>query len=93
MAASSAACAALETPGLIHRLVLIGAFVRVHATSPWLKPVMNVLFGSRLWGPRPWTLHLSSLYPSRTPTDFGAYRAQLTANLGEPGRIDALRRC
>jgi pimeloyl-ACP methyl ester carboxylesterase len=71
--------------------VLIGGFVRAHAANTLLKPLMNVLFATRPWGPALWTRYWGSLFPSRKPADFDAYRAHLKKNLSEPDRLEALK--
>ena len=38
-----------------------------------------------------WNLYYNSLYPTKKPADFAAYRATLRSNLQEPGRIEALQ--
>jgi pimeloyl-ACP methyl ester carboxylesterase len=38
-----------------------------------------------------WLAYLSSLYPTRKPADFAAYKRDLNASLREPGRMAALR--
>jgi hypothetical protein len=56
-----------------------------------LKPTMNLLFGTRPWGPAMWIRYWRTLFPSRKPADLQAYAAHLRANLGEPGRLEALK--
>lgn len=88
MAGGAAVWAAAEAPELMSGLVLIDPFVR-DFQSLWPR-VMPVLFAD-LWGASMWVKYYSSLYPSRRPADFDAYRAKLSANLREPGRLNALR--
>lgn len=85
--------AAAEAPEAIAGIVLVDAFVR---DVPSAK---NTLFGliyrplfAGPWGAGVWVNFYSSLYPTRPPADFEAYRAALLANLREPGRLAALRR-
>ena len=42
----------------------------------------------KVWG---WTTFYKTLYPTRKPDDFDSYLAQLSANLHEPGRFEALK--
>jgi pimeloyl-ACP methyl ester carboxylesterase len=90
IAGGSAAWVAAEAPDQISRLVLVGAFVRDHPQNPLLLPTLKLLL-SGPWGPTFWTQYFSNFYPSHTPADFDAYRAQLTANLAQPGRMAAVR--
>ncbi len=39
-----------------------------------------------------WLRYYSSLYPASKPADFTRYCGALRANLGEPGRLEALLR-
>jgi len=94
MGAGAAAWAAAEAPAAIASLTLIGPFVRdiplpLH-TRLLLKTAVNTAFVGP-WAPAAWGAYYASLYPSRKPADFGAYRARLVANLAEPGRMAALR--
>jgi pimeloyl-ACP methyl ester carboxylesterase len=89
----AAVWAAAEAPDVIAGMVLLDAFVR---DVPSAK---NTLFGliyrplfAGPWGAKVWLNFYSSLYPTRPPADFDAYRATLLANLREPGRLKALRR-
>jgi pimeloyl-ACP methyl ester carboxylesterase len=87
MAAASGIWAAAEAPDQIAALILTGPATR----DAKLNPVMRL--GVRLVGRiRPaWLAYLASLYPTRKPDDFAAYRKSLSANLAEPGRMAALR--
>ena len=87
MAAGAAVYAAAEAPDLVRGLVLIGPAVRFEPT--WQT---NLLFGAlfaRPWGPAMWLAYFNTLYPTRKPADFKAYRAALKANLSQPGRMEA----
>lgn len=90
MGAGAAVWAAAEAPEAFTGLALVGPFVRGEGSLP-----LNLLFSALLappWGPAMWLKYYSSLYPSRKPDDFTAYKAALHANLKEPGRMSALRR-
>jgi pimeloyl-ACP methyl ester carboxylesterase len=94
MGAGAAAVAAAEAPDRVAGLILIGPFVRdvplPLATRLVLGFAVNVAFVGP-WGPAAWGAYYASLYPSRKPEDFAAYKARLVANLREPGRLAALQ--
>lgn len=89
MAAGAAIWAAVEAPELIDRLVLIGPAVRGEVEG-FSRKVYALLF-ARPWGLSAWLTYFNTLYPSRKPADFAAYRAALGANLRQPGRLEALK--
>jgi pimeloyl-ACP methyl ester carboxylesterase len=43
------------------------------------------------WGAAAWGMYYASLYPTAKPADFAQYKADLVANLKEPGRMAALQ--
>ncbi len=82
--------AAVEAPGFFKSLVLIGAFVR----DPNMNPLMQGIFRLMLSGPwrvQAWRAFYPTMYPSRKPEDFDTYLNQLTINLKENGRFDAVK--
>ncbi len=89
-AGGSAVWAATQAPDAIERLVLISPFVRSHGNDAMMRRMMTVLL-ARPWGASLWTMYFPNFYPSRKPDDFDEYRAELKANLREPGRLQALR--
>ena len=89
MAAGAAVWAAAEAPAAVAGLTLIGPFVRGE-TSPANALLYKVLF-ARPWGVAAWNRYYDTLYPSKKPADFAAYRAALRANLSEPGRLAVLQ--
>ncbi|MCA9623782.1 MAG: alpha/beta fold hydrolase [Myxococcales bacterium] len=89
MAAAGAVWAAAERPETIERIVLVGPFVRAIPAPAWLRIAMKLLF-MRPWGPSAWGLYYKSLYPTSPPADLATYRAELVANLRQPGRLEAL---
>jgi pimeloyl-ACP methyl ester carboxylesterase len=94
MGAGAAVWAAAESPERVSGLVLIGPFVRdvplPLATRLVLAFAVNVAFNGP-WAPTAWGAYYASLYPSRKPDDFAAYKARLVASLREPGRLAALQ--
>jgi pimeloyl-ACP methyl ester carboxylesterase len=95
MAAGAVAWAAAEAPDRVESLVLIGPFVRDVPPTSWLQgALMNGLVNGMLqrpWGASAWSSYYDSLYPSAKPVDLPAYRAALSANVAERGRLEALR--
>lgn len=93
MAAGAAVWAAAEEPESVLGIVLIGPFVR-DIGSPGLQRLLQLVFRvllARPWGIAFWMRYWASLFPSRKPPDFDAYKARLRENLAEPGRFAALR--
>lgn len=85
---ASAVWAAAEEPAAFSALVLLNPFARVMpAPSAAMKLAMTLLGRSRPL----WMLYWSSLFKTRKPADFKESRALLSRQLGEPGRMTALR--
>lgn len=89
-APGAAVWAAVESPEKIKSLILIGAFVRDAKTKPIMKGVMWVMMNNP-WRVQTWRMFYPTMYPSRKPDDFAAYLNQLTNNLKEKGRFDAVK--
>jgi pimeloyl-ACP methyl ester carboxylesterase len=89
MAGGAAAWAAAQQPNAVRGLILLDPFVRGE-TNAVSRLLYSLLF-SRPWGMAAWGMYYASLYPSRKPDDFAAYRETLRANLAEPGRMEALQ--
>ena len=89
-AGGSAVWAAAHAPDVFDRLVLISPFVRNHGNDDMMRHLMNLLL-LRPWGAAFWTMYFPNFYPTRKPDDFDHYRANLKANLREPGRLQALK--
>ncbi len=89
-APGAAVWAAAESPETIKSLILIGAFVRDAKTKPIMKGVMWVMMNNP-WRAQTWRMFYPTMYPSRKPDDFAAYLNQLTSNLKEKGRFDAVK--
>jgi pimeloyl-ACP methyl ester carboxylesterase len=89
MAAGAAVWTAAEAPELVAGLVLIGPFVRGETST--LNALLYAALFNRLWGAQAWKWYYSTLYPTRKPADFAAYKTALGANLKEPGRLEALQ--
>lgn len=94
MGAAAVAWAAAEKPEAVSGAVLIGPFVRDVPPSSWIAGIaQTALIKLALWGPWgewAWGQVYGTFYGEK-PADFEAYREALVANLGEDGRMDALR--
>ena len=80
---------AAQTPSLVTRLILIGAFVR----DPKVTALQNLMLGVMFNGPwkvNAWLLYFGTLFKGAKPSDEKAYNNHLRANLREPGRFAAL---
>ena len=82
--------AAVEAPEKIKSLVLIGAFVRDPKLNPLLRVMIWLMFNGP-WRIGAWKAFYPGMYPSRKPDDFDEYLEQLTINLKEDGRFEALK--
>ncbi|KAB2873331.1 MAG: alpha/beta fold hydrolase [Bauldia sp.] len=95
MGAGAVASAAAEAPAMTAALVLIGPFVRTIPPKSRLKGILQkamiriALAGP--WAPGVWGSYYVSLYPTAKPADLDDYRSALVKNLGEPGRLAALK--
>ena len=93
--AGAGASAAAEAPEMTAALVLIGPFVRTIPPKSRLKGILQkamiriALAGP--WAPGVWGSYYVSLYPTAKPADLDDYRSALVKNLGEPGRLAALK--
>lgn len=90
MAAGATIWASVEAPDQISRMVLIGPFVHGRG-NPWLKLIFSLVL-ARPWGPALWSKYYAGLYPTRPPHDLSEYIAALSANLRQPGRMEALQK-
>lgn len=88
--AGAAVWAATERPEAVSGLVLIGPFVRDHALGRGMRLALKAAFGGP-WRVRAWSWYYGTLFPSRKPDDFAAYRQALRENLAQPGRFAAVR--
>ena len=88
----AAVWAAAEAPDAIAGIVLLDAFVRdVPSLKGTVFSVLSRLLFAGPWGVGAWVTFYNSLYPTRQPADFEAYKVALQRNLSEPGRLAALR--
>jgi pimeloyl-ACP methyl ester carboxylesterase len=88
-AAGSALWAAHDSPESVRGVVLLGPIVR-DLKAPWYAELaLKVGFAGpwRVWF---WTSYWDSLFPTHKATDHTQVKAAITANLREPGRMEAL---
>ena len=88
MAAGSAVLVAAEHPELISGLVLVGPFVRDHATPVLTRLLMRAMMAP-LWAAAAWNAYLPKLYAGLKPQDFDDYRASVKAAIKRPGHAKA----
>jgi len=86
---SSVVRVATDAPELVRGLLLVDAGFKHTEMSKAFRLLLRVLF-ARPWGPAAWIQYYTGLFPSRKPADWKTYVAALRANLGEPGRLEAL---
>jgi pimeloyl-ACP methyl ester carboxylesterase len=85
---ATAVWAAAEAPSAFAAIVLCDPFARVMPTPGAPMRVAQALVGRfRTF----WMMYWASLYKTTKPADFAASRAVLSRQLGEPGRMAALR--
>jgi pimeloyl-ACP methyl ester carboxylesterase len=88
--AAAVVWAAATAPRAVASLALVGPFVRDLPVPRAQQLVLRVLL-ARPWGARAWAWYLrTKLFPGATPADHDAHVAAVRANLGEPGRLEAL---
>ncbi len=84
--AASAVWAAAALPDIVANIVLIGPFVRV-MPSPWYQRALLKVAFNGFWGRPAWMAYYGSLYPTRKPDDFAAYKAALSDSLDGRMRV------
>ncbi|MDI1464993.1 alpha/beta fold hydrolase [Catellatospora sp. KI3] len=85
---ASAIRAAASAPDRVTAIVLIAGFLNEVELNPVLKLAVAAVTRSALL----WTRGFyAGLYKAAKPEDFPAYLRRLQANMGEPGRLAALR--
>jgi pimeloyl-ACP methyl ester carboxylesterase len=82
--------AAAERPERIRSLVLISAFAR-NTPPNLLMQAATWFMMNNPWRARTWRMYYRTLYPTHKPADFEAYLDQLSANLSQPGRFEAVK--
>ena len=82
--------AAVERPEKVRSLVLINAFARQLKLNPFVKAAFWFMLNNP-WRVQTWRMFYRSLYPTRKPADFDEYLDQLTSNLSQPGRFEAVK--
>lgn len=82
--------AAAERPESIRSLVLVAAFARDTQLSPLMQAAYWLMMNNP-WRVQTWKMFYRTMYPTRKPADFEQYLAELTKNLAQPGRFDAVK--
>ncbi|HEX6306311.1 MAG TPA: alpha/beta hydrolase [Anaerolineales bacterium] len=82
--------AAVERPECIRSLALIGAFARDPEPNAFMKAATWFMMNNP-WRAQTWRAFYRTLYPTRKPEDFEAYLDELSANLSQPGRFEAVK--
>lgn len=88
-AAGSALWAAQDAPAQVNGVVLLGPIVRDLEVSFIQKLSLKIGFAGP-WKVGFWTMYWNTLFPTSKPADHAEVKAAITANLREPGRMDAL---
>jgi pimeloyl-ACP methyl ester carboxylesterase len=87
-AAGAVVWAAVQCPGKVRSLVLIGPFARDVKMNPFIGAAFWLMMHNP-WRVSLWKMYYRTLYPTHKPDDFETYLAQMRANMSEPGRFDA----
>lgn len=82
--------AAVERPERIRSLVLISTFAREMKPNLFMK-AMSWFMLNNPWRAKTFRMYYRTLYPTHKPADFEAYLDQLSANLSQPGRFEAVK--
>ena len=91
-AAGAAVWAAQVAPERVSALVLLGPVLRDPSEpTPWYGRATMAMAFAGPWRVHFWLQYWDSLFPTQKPPDHSAYRAALSHNLHEPGRMDALK--
>ena len=88
-AAGSALWAAQDAPEQVNGAVLLGPILRDLDPSFVQKLSLKIGFAGP-WRVGFWTMYWDSLFPTRKAADHAEVKAAITANLREPGRMEAL---
>ena len=88
-AAGSALWAAQDASEQVNGVVLLGPIVRDLEASFIQKLSLKIGFAGP-WKVGFWTMYWNTLFPTRKPADHAEVKAAITANLREPGRMNAL---
>ena len=98
IAGGAVTIAAATAPELVDALVELGPFTRTQQVrlgdlrSAGFRRGMTHLLGTGVLGStRQWTKYLHVAYPGARPSDWDARLDEITAMLGEPGRMKALQ--
>ncbi|WP_408993277.1 alpha/beta fold hydrolase [Streptomyces sp. 1268] len=95
----AATIAAAQDPGLVRGIIELGPFTRAQSiklgdfrSKNYRRGAFRLL-GAALFGSAGlWSRYLDHAYPGRKPADWAERLARVEAMLGEPGRMQALRK-
>jgi pimeloyl-ACP methyl ester carboxylesterase len=91
-AAGAAVWAAHDAPERVSALVLVAPVLRDPSEpTPWYGRATMAMAFAGPWRVHFWLQYWDSLFPTQKPPDYSVYRAALSHNLHEPGRMDALK--
>lgn len=90
MASASVAAAAIQAPGKVAGILMLGPWLLAPAMSGSQRTLITVGFAGP-WRVRFWDTFFATLFPLRKPDDLGEYRRILREKLSEPDRIDVVR--
>jgi pimeloyl-ACP methyl ester carboxylesterase len=82
--------AAVERPEFIRSLALISAFARESKPNPFMRALTWFMMNNP-WRVQTWRMYYRTLYPTSKPADFEQYLDELSANLAQPGRFEAVK--
>jgi len=89
-AAGSAVWAAHDAPDKVRGVIMIGPVVHDLPSPFFVRAAIAIGFAGP-WRVSFWTWYWNGLFPMQKPADHDVFRADLAANLREPGRMEALR--
>lgn len=90
MAAASAVWAAVEAPARVAGVLMFGPSLEDGPPSQMMNLVMGLMFGGP-WRVRAWDLFFATRFAAEKPADLESYRANLRANLAQPGRFESVK--
>lgn len=98
IAGGAATIAAATAPELVTAVVELAPFTRAQQvrlgdlrSAPFRRGMAHLLGTGVLGSTRQWTKYLHLAYPGPKPADWDARLAEITAMLGEPGRMKSLQ--
>lgn len=91
LSCASAVIAAVDHPGKVAAVALLGPFVRPVPTKWWQKVAFALMLAPP-WGRSAWvSYYRKNLYPELRPDDLDEYAKGLSGNLAQTGRMGSFR--